>query len=183
MSRLTSEPKDSEEIYLIAFQTERVMIKGPAFPPAHSRPCILHFMLASAMALIALGILPSRRTVGCLHYRTLTATRCSMLESWRIRQTSSLSGAGSISVQPITQKRTPASLQALWRTFQVIDCRARAIISLVLGTPYLTLGYVWDANAKAEKQKYIRQLPGCLPSTIEDSIFATTGLGISIPLD
>jgi hypothetical protein len=60
---------------------------------------------------------------------------------------------------------------------KVINCASRKLCEIAPGTPYVCLSYVWG-NASVAHESSSAFL-GCLPKTIEDSIWVTLQLGYS----
>ena len=60
---------------------------------------------------------------------------------------------------------------------KVIDCASRKLCEIAPGTPYVCLSYVWGNASVAHEIS--STLLGCLPKTIEDSIWVTLRLGYS----
>ncbi|RYN75649.1 hypothetical protein AA0120_g11973 [Alternaria tenuissima] len=60
---------------------------------------------------------------------------------------------------------------------KVIDCASRKLCEIAPGTPYVCLSYVWGNASFAHEIS--SALSGCLPKTIEDSIWVTLQLGYS----
>lgn len=60
---------------------------------------------------------------------------------------------------------------------KVIDCASRKLCEIAPGTPYVCLSYVWGNASVAHGIS--STLSGCLPKTIEDSIWVTLQLGHS----
>jgi hypothetical protein len=60
---------------------------------------------------------------------------------------------------------------------KVIDCASRKLCEIAPGTPYVCLSYVWGNTSVAHEIS--STLSGCLPKTIEDSIWVTLQLGYS----
>ncbi|KAF7678853.1 hypothetical protein GT037_002601 [Alternaria burnsii] len=60
---------------------------------------------------------------------------------------------------------------------KVIDCASRKLCEIAPGTPYVCLSYVWGNASVAHEIS--SALSGCLPKTIEDSIWVTLQLGYS----
>jgi hypothetical protein len=60
---------------------------------------------------------------------------------------------------------------------KVIDCASRKLCEIAPGTPYTCLSYVWGNASVAHETS--STLSGCLPKTIEDSIWVTLQLGYS----
>ena len=60
---------------------------------------------------------------------------------------------------------------------KVIDCASRKLCEIAHGTPYVCLSYVWGNASVAHEIS--STLSGCLPKTIEDSIWVTLQLGFS----
>jgi hypothetical protein len=60
---------------------------------------------------------------------------------------------------------------------KVIDCASRKLCDIAPGTPYVCLSYVWGNASVAHDIS--STLSGCLPKTIEDSIWVALQLGYS----
>ena len=60
---------------------------------------------------------------------------------------------------------------------KVINCASRKLCEIAPGTPYVCLSYVWGNDSIAHEIS--SALSGCLPKTIEDSIWVTLQLGYS----
>jgi hypothetical protein len=175
-SRLSGEDKDSENLYLIAFSTQQVMIRNPVFPRLVDAPVpSISFGICDSLKEVEYSAIekngwmtplpdPRRNTV--LNARKLD----SQIDIGLIRSWLDSCSANHIETCSIIDSRPTEGVQ-------VIDCRARTILPLVLGTPYLALSYLWGANAGVEKQKGSGQLPESLPRTIEDAMLVTLALG------